>query len=278
MMKSSTSKSVYKWQRQYSHAKQRRRFSIKKVINFIISSVKIALSTLAFLAIFAVPYLMHVYIQNNNPIKFQNITIYGNVDNIPQYKLQELIKIASNKNALTFDLDNYRKQWLTEPWVNYVKLERQWPNRLAIYIDVRKPFARWGFAKMIDTDGNIFTPKIIPDGDWLFLHGKEQYAKTLIKKISPTQDLLEALDLRIISLNLDERRAFSIILDNNIQLLLGSENYEQRLQTFSLHYKEYIAARADEIKSVDLRYNSGFAVKWRTKAVSGAYNLTASRH
>ena len=268
----------YEWQRKHSHARRRYRFSWKKIVLFLLTIIKHCISVIACIAIFVVPYFLHIHLKNDNPIKFQQINIYGNVDNIPEATLAELIKVASNKNAFTFDLQAYRQKWMAEPWVNYVKLERKWPNQLSIYTDVRKPFARWGFSKMVDTDGNIFTPDSIPDGKWLFLHGDEKYADLLISKIDTTKAVLAKLNLKMVSLNLDERRAFSIILDNNMQLLLGIDDYESRLKTFVASYDNYLAAHASDIKSVDLRYPSGFAVKWRSKesAISD-YSFTASR-
>lgn len=74
--------------------------------------------------------------------------------------------------------------------------------------------------------------------------------------------MLAPYDLHIRRLNLDERRAWHLSLDDQLELVLGRENAVERLQRFIRFYPEVLAGKAREIKAVDLRYTNGFVVRW----------------
>jgi len=53
-------------------------------------------------------------------------------------------------------------------------------------------------------------------------------------------------------------------LDNGMALMLGrQEKSHERLLRFVRSYNRVLAARAEQIEQVDLRYTNGFAVRWK---------------
>ena len=80
--------------------------------------------------------------------------------------------------------------------------------------------------------------------------------------------MLSPLGLRVTELNLDQRRAWSMVLDNGLHLRLGRNDRQQRLERFARIYTGVLQSRLEAIESVDLRYTNGFAFRWRDKAAA----------
>ncbi len=51
---------------------------------------------------------------------------------------------------------------------------------------------------------------------------------------------------------------------NGIEVKQGRENLMQRLRRFVDIYPRVLSERSSEVATVDLRYISGFAVRWKT--------------
>jgi len=57
-----------------------------------------------------------------------------------------------------FDLKAARAALEAEPWIRSARLHRMWPNRLAVVIEERQPFAVWqegGVHRVIDVTGDV---------------------------------------------------------------------------------------------------------------------------
>jgi cell division protein FtsQ len=64
-------------------------------------------------------------------------------------------------------------------------------------------------------------------------------------------------------MELDDRRAWHLQLDNAVLLELGRADAWQRLQRFVRAYPSIFAGRLDDLQHVDLRYSNGFSVYWK---------------
>jgi cell division protein FtsQ len=69
----------------------------------------------------------------------------------------------------------------------------------------------------------------------------------------------------VVELDVDERGAWRVVLDNDVTLVLGREQVDKRLD-------RYIAAQAAlsdldrPIRLIDMRYTNGLAVRWADTA------------
>ena len=100
-------------------------------------------------------------------------------------------------------------------------------------------------------------------------------------------DFLVALDTKLSGLGLDvnrlvldERRSWSMLLSNGVELQLGRNETERRIQRFVKVFSMQNAPNIDDIKYIDLRYPNGFAMK--TKALpendnDTGLNITSGR-
>jgi cell division protein FtsQ len=77
------------------------------------------------------------------------------------------------------------------------------------------------------------------------------------------QSLLETSNLFIVEMFLSERFAWNVELNNGIKLNLGRTQFIDRLQRF-VDLLPLISQQDRQVDYVDLRYDTGLAVGWKT--------------
>ena len=83
-----------------------------------------------------------------------------------------------------------------------------------------------------------------------------------METFNEAQARVARVDLRIVFLEMDQRRAWRMRFDNGVEIKLGREQLLARLQRFVDIYPRVLAQRAGSIATVDMRYVNGFAVRW----------------
>lgn len=151
------------------------------------------------------------------------------------------------------------------PWVKTASVRRVWPDAIMINVMEQQPLAIWTSGGLLNTEGELFHPdtKSYPQGLLLFSapSGMELAATELYRDIVFQ---LASTKLLFSHLQLDDRRAVKLHLNNGIELVLGREEQLLRLQRFMKIYEQTLAAHAARIKRIDLRYSNGMAVQWKT--------------
>jgi cell division protein FtsQ len=148
-------------------------------------------------------------------------------------------------------------------------VRRDWPDRLVISFVEQEPVARWGKDALLNRYGEVFVPSKLPDEPALpLLSGPDGHERTVLEQYRRCSQTLSPLGLHIARIELNERRAWRIGLDNAVQLELGRVDTALRLQRFVRTFPEVFAGHLDALKSVDLRYSNGFSVYWQ-QAESG---------
>ena len=149
------------------------------------------------------------------------------------------------------------------PWVKTAAVRRVWPDAVVISVIEQQPLAVWAKGGLLNNDGELFKPKQSSRPKHLPLlaapTGMEHNVTELYRDLSAQ---LAPLELRIVELQLDNRRAVQLQLHNGIQLVLGREERLARLQRFVNVYNKTLAHHAMRIRRVDLRYSNGMAVQW----------------
>lgn len=150
------------------------------------------------------------------------------------------------------------------PWVRNVAVRRVWPDALHVTVIEQAAVALWADEGLLNPDGELFMPADRARIDGLpLLEGPPRTSQQVMAQYQRLSSHLDPLGLGIERLSMDPRRAWKVTLDNGITLVLGRRDAEHQLQRFVRYWPGVIAARAAEIAEVDLRYPSGFAVKWQ---------------
>jgi cell division protein FtsQ len=201
------------------------------------------------------------------------VEVDGKFQRVAPVQIEAAIADFRGQGFLSVDLDAMRAALETLPWVDRARAERRWPNTVRIHITEHVPAARWGIAGLMNTRGELFLtnaeriPPELPQLNGPL--GTEQQVATLYLETYPR--LLE-VGMRLARVELDPRGAWSLTLDNGIEVRLGRQDVNARLERFIRDASSIVAARGAEVGYVDLRYSNGFAVGWNSAPARVAHD------
>ena len=193
----------------------------------------------------------------------EHVHLKGEFRNLEEPDLQRRVDAFLGRNFFALDTGVLRRMLLAEPWIEWVALQREWPDRVVVRFRERIAFGRWGQDEMVDVNGVRFRPAAIRQpGPWPHLVGPDGSEKILLRRYRETSAMLAEIGLKVERLTLDERWAWSMTFDSGLELNLGRDLFAERLQRFMEIYPEVLSEQIAEISAVDLRYVNGFAVRW----------------
>ncbi|MDE1942235.1 MAG: cell division protein FtsQ/DivIB [Betaproteobacteria bacterium] len=162
-------------------------------------------------------------------------------------------------NFFTVDLQAAAAELRTIPWVRSVRLRRLWPDGLEVQVDEQHPMAHWGDDALVNEQGEVFSADYsgtLPRFDGPSGSGPEmvQALAQFNRELAPLKRQVEAVDL-------SERGAWTLRLDNGLTIALGREKTHERLARFVGVYGVVFQNSSPQGATVDLRYPNGFALR-----------------
>ena len=153
-------------------------------------------------------------------------------------------------------------------WVRSVKIDRIPPAQIKVTIDEYEPAARWirngEQAGLVSTKGEVFQAAYaeeLPEFD-----GDVNEQKVMFEQYENFNNQLKPLRLRIIRLQYSPRGAWSMMLNNGIEVRLGKDEISTRMARFVQAFPRQLQAKAQYIDYVDMRYKDAFATRLRSDA------------
>ena len=162
-------------------------------------------------------------------------------------------------NFFTMDLKAAAAELRTIPWVHSVSLRRLWPDGLEVQVEEQHALAHWGDDALINDEGEIFPAESA--GALPRLDGPPASGPEMVRALTQFNQELAALKLQVQAVDLSERGAWTIRLDNGLTLALGREQTHERLMRFVDVYPLVFQTLSPEGATVDLRYPDGFALR-----------------
>ncbi len=196
------------------------------------------------------------------PIK--NVQVQGSFAHVSAPMVRSAIAPFLIGNFLTVDVRRVQQVVQSLPWVSRAEVRRAWPDAVHITVTEQVPVAQWGTDALINQVGEIFRPAAesfpagLPD-----LQGPEGSGAAVVAAYKDMSGIITPLGVHIVRLELDERRAWSLTLDNGMQVIMGRGNGYGRLLKFVKFYRRAFHDKVARVDRVDLRYSNGFAVSWK---------------
>lgn len=196
----------------------------------------------------------------------RQVHVEGELRNLAEADFHAVAGEYLGQNFFVTNLDTLHAELVANPWIEEVSVRRWWPDTVEITLRERTAFGYWGEHEMVDVNGFRFRPTVLRQpGPWPRLAGPDGHEKALIKTYRDTRALLDPVGLKLVKLVQDDRRAWWLTFDNGLEVYVGREQFEQRLQRLAHIYPRLLAAQIDRIAVVDLRYGNGFAVRWKAE-------------
>ncbi|WP_077928588.1 cell division protein FtsQ/DivIB [Wohlfahrtiimonas populi] len=224
---------------------------------------RFTLRMLLLASLFLIPYMGWQYISMNNIFPIQNVLIHSEEKYLVGERQQKLLDPLLGQNFVSYDLELYRHEVAKNPWVKSVEVTRRWPDQIELFIEEKRPIAIWNDLYLIEADGTIFEPDLIPSETMISLQGNADQKDKLLDGMSIIQKYIQSVGLNVEKIILDYRGAWTIVLENDVELYLGARFFEERLRRFVMHYPSSIRSKIDSIIAIDFRYDHGYALKWK---------------
>lgn len=192
------------------------------------------------------------------------ISVTGKLEHTRKDEIQQLIQPALSGGFLKADLTLIREQLQGLPWIYEVNVRRRWPSALDIHVVEQLPIARWGEVGFLNHQAQVFQTN--REGNWddlPLLQGPEGTARVLMANYQRLEEFLQPLRLEVTELSLDERGQLEVVLQGDTRVLLGRDEFVERVKRLVALYQGELAGRRAEVARVDLRYESGLAVVFR---------------
>jgi len=217
-----------------------------------------AVASLAFSAYAAALWVL------DRPI--ESVVINGAFERVTALQVEDALTMHIDGGFLTADLRSMRAELLEIPWVANANVRRRWPGAIEVHISEEQPAACWGKAGLLNVAGDLFVAQAqhVP-AELPRLTGPDGTEQRVAKMFFRIEQRLEQRGMAAVALNLDQRGAWEVQLSSGIRVRLGASFVEQRLNRFFDALDKVIAAEAERVDYVDMRYTNGFAVGWKDK-------------
>ena len=192
------------------------------------------------------------------PLK--RVDVKGELRHVNYEQVSFIVTREFKGNFFTLDLAQVGKGFQKLPWVRNVSVRRQWPDTVEVTLEEHQELARWASGGLVNTRGELFqaaSNTILPT-----FNGPEGSVRDMAQLYGQFSTTLAQIHLKPVALQMNERRALQVKLDNGLLLELGRSQPALRVEKFARVYQATIARLQQAVATVDLRYPNGFAVRF----------------
>ena len=195
----------------------------------------------------------------------ERVIVTGRLQHVSPLDVEHLVRAhLDGAGLVSVDLDDVRRGLALMPWVDQASVQRSWPRGLKIEIAEQSAVARWDGTGLVNARGQLFLsaasflPPELPE-----LNGPPGSQSEVTSNYLMMQGRLTEVGLRLTTLTLDARGAWSFTLDDGVTVRLGRQQMNERFERFMAAAAKLVRTRATDIAYVDMRYGNGFAVGWK---------------
>lgn len=197
---------------------------------------------------------------DSTPIKAYSLS--GQIRFTQNADIRRVLTEPELKGFFAQDIKEVEQKLLGISWIKAVAVRKIYPDRLSITLLEHTPTALWNTNQLLSEQGVVFSlPPDRFDAEHLpRLYGPDNQSKLALSAWYKIGQDLAQRKLTLKSLEVDERGAWKIILDNNIKLHLGRGDWLPKIDRFVEIYPQIEIPQGKHLAYVDLRYEHGVAV------------------
>tara|TARA_Y100000768_G_scaffold337105_1_gene279083 strand:- start:926 stop:1672 length:747 start_codon:yes stop_codon:yes gene_type:complete len=198
----------------------------------------------------------------NQPIRY--ISIESSFQQVKEAQIKGAISSEVQDGILDLDVSKLYERMKNIEWIDTISISRKWPDRLMIEIHEHIPVARWGQSYLLNNRGELFSeisnPNLIP-ADLVYLNGPDYKSFDVAQRYFFLREKLIPLGINVTKVNLSENGAWTIELHDGTSISFGKSDVEKKFDLFIDIAKNILSNETEEIESIDLRYDNGFAIR-----------------
>ena len=185
------------------------------------------------------------------------VEIVSTTSNHNNNKIDVIVDSLQGSDLLSLDLDILKNKIISDGWIKDVEIKKSFPSKLEIVIVPQEPYAIYN-SQILMKDGSILKSKVLPK-DLTIIVDKTNDKLDSLEVLMLCNEMLDKIDLDIKKLEIHD----SLIKINTSSNLLISDrkNLELNLKRLIETYGNLQGLFKKDIKSIDMRYSNGFAIK-----------------
>jgi cell division protein FtsQ len=189
----------------------------------------------------------------------RELRLGGSAVHVTLAQVEAIAQSDLHGTFFTLDLARLRGSFEKLPWVRKVDIRRAWPDRIDVVIEEHQPLARWGNEGLVNRQGEVFEAAY--DAILPVFAGPEGTSREVALQYATLRHAFSSIGREPVQVQLSQRRAWRVQLDDGMTLEIGREHVESRLARFLSAYQRTLVPLARRIDYVDLRYANGFAAR-----------------
>lgn len=186
---------------------------------------------------------------------------------VTSVQIEAVVGPEIGRGFLSVDLRSLRNRLEEIDWVERATVWRRWPGTLSVRISEHTAAARWGDSGLLNVAGELFTEDSRHSFPELpLLEGPQGSERRIAELYLAIRDRLADAQLRLTTLQMDQRGALSFQLAGGQQVRIGREALDERLERFFDIAMPAVTGELAQVEFIDLRYSNGFSVGWREQS------------
>jgi cell division protein FtsQ len=221
-------------------------------------------------------HLGYQYLSQPGRLPLRVVEINGDFHHLAPAAIEAQVAGAIDGGFFTVDMQRVRNAVRGMPWVAEVSVRRVWPDMLRMHVTEQVALARWGEDALVNLHGEVFRPQPMIDSQELpRLDGGPQDAPEVVNLYLLMRSALVNSELTLQEMQLNRRGEWSVTFGNGLSVMFGGGDVVPRMRDFLKVYPQLRAQASREPERIDMRYEHGFAVRWKTEAVPEGGVLSA---
>ena len=207
--------------------------------------------------------------QSDEVLPIRSIQLQGDFEYLDQRELEATLRDYIGQGFFSLDIHQLRQALKANSWAESVSVRRVWPDKLRVVIREKKPVARWDDENLLSDTAKVFRAASKDFPQLPLVHADNHSPAWVLRQFHRLNARFEAVDERLVSLRVDSRGALDVELINGLQIKLGRDDIDHKVDRLVRIYQQQILPRREQIRRLDLRYSNGFAVAWKKEALQG---------
>ena len=210
------------------------------------------------------------FVQTEELLPIRSIQLTGTFKHLDQHQVETTLQAYIGQGFFSLDIHELRQALKANSWTESVSVRRVWPDKLHVTIREKKPLARWDGDHLLSESAMVFAASGAEFGHLPLVHAVNHDPQWVLGQYRKLQAQFGRVDERVVSLRVDSRGAIDLDLINGLQIKLGREDVDHKIERLVNIYQQQILPRRERIERIDLRYSNGFAVAWKKEALQGS--------
>ena len=207
--------------------------------------------------------------QSDQVLPIRSIQLQGDFRNLDQREVEATLQDYIGQGFFSLDIHELQRALKARPWTESVSVRRIWPDKLRIVIREKRPVARWDDEHLLSDNAKVFRADSAEFPQLPLVYASNHSPAWVLRQFHHLNARFEAVDERLVALQVDSRGALDVELINGLQIKLGRDDIEHKIDRLVRIYRQQILPRREQIERLDLRYSNGFAVAWKKEVLQG---------